>query len=431
MIQQMETRLAAIAATIASNRYLSAITAGFGLIGPWWIVTSLVALAATLRLPGWSAMMDTVLANGTMVSDYLLWPAKMMIDFAAVILVVAIAFELAQKLDVKPGAGIIASLLGWLVLLPGGDVYTYLGLDGIGSGILITMFVVTAMARWQNAGTVIKTPAQVPPSVIDSMTSLIPWRGVIAVLVLFKLGSAIAGINVVVAVATLIQTSLLNWGDTLAAMIIAYLILHLFWLFGANGGSVVGAVFNPILMVLSLENLAALVNHQPPVHIITHQFQNFFATFGESGSVLSLAVALALCTRSKKFRELHQTALMPSLFGISEPLVFGLPIEIRSLIAIPFVLVPTLNIVITYFAMSTGLVPLTNGVQLPWTVPAVVSGLVVSGWQGALLQAGLIILGVMVYLPFIKMRDKHEHDMERKVKVIDDNETENLKKETM
>lgn len=70
-------------------------------------------------------------------------------------------------------------------------------------------------------------------------------------------------------------------------MVIAYIFLHLFWFFGVNGGSVVGAVFNPILQTLALENLNLYreVGVQGytvanGAHIISQQFQDLFATWG-------------------------------------------------------------------------------------------------------------------------------------------------------
>ncbi|WP_410129306.1 PTS transporter subunit EIIC, partial [Klebsiella pneumoniae] len=62
-----------------------------------------------------------------------------------------------------------------------------------------------------------------------------------------------------------LQTLLLSLGNTLGAMSIAYLFLHFFWFFGINGGSVVGAVFNPVLRALSVENLQAFKDgHEIP-----------------------------------------------------------------------------------------------------------------------------------------------------------------------
>ncbi|WP_343117599.1 hypothetical protein [Clostridioides difficile] len=79
---------------------------------------------------------------------------------------------------------------------------------------------------------------------------------------------------------------------------------------------------------------------------------------------------------------------------------------LNPILLIPFAIVPTINIIIAYFCMSAGLVPLTNGVQLPWTTPIIFSGFLTTGWQGAVLQLVLLILGIFMYIPFIKMLDK-------------------------
>ena len=102
------------------------------------------------------------------------------------------------------------------------------------------------------------------------------------------------------------------------------------------------------------------------------------------------------------------------MFGINEPIVFGLPIVLNPMILIPFMLVPTINIVISYFCMSIGLVPICTGVAIPWTMPVVLSGFLATGWQGAVLQLLLLILGVFIYMPFIKMMDKQYLEDEAK-----------------
>lgn len=249
-------------------------------------------------------------------------------------------------------------------------------------------------------------PAGVPPTVVQSFAALIPAG--IVMIVFFAVNAAFVacGTDAFTFIFTFLQTPLLGLGDTLGAMVIAYIFLHLFWFFGVNGGSVVGAVFNPILTTLGLENLEAYKAGTELPHIITQQFQDLFATFGGCGSTLSLLIAMLLFCKSKRITELGKLALVPGIFGINEPIVFGLPIVLNPTILIPFMLVPTLNIVITYFVMNMGIVPPCNGINVPWTCPVIISGFLATNWVGSVLQGLLLILGVFVYMPFIKIMDK-------------------------
>ena len=85
--------------------------------------------------------------------------------------------------------------------------------------------------------------------------------------------------------------------------------------------------------------------------------------------------------------------------------MYGLPIVLNPIMAIPLIFTPAINIAIAWFAMSTGLVPLCNGIMLPGSTPPLISGFLLCGWQGALLQLVLIALDMVIYLPFIKALD--------------------------
>mgnify|MGYP000491386652 FL=1 len=286
---------------------------------------------------------------------------------------------------------------------------------GICVGMIVAFLSVHIYARVNKKGWVIKMPDGVPPTVSNSFSALIPAG--VSILVFFILNIVFAltpyksAFNFIF---TILQTPLLKLGNTLPAMVIAYIFLHFFWFFGVNGCSVVGAVFNPNLQTLSADNLAAFQACQPLPNIISQQFQDLFATFGGCGSTLSLLIAMLLFCRSKRIKELGKLAFIPGVFGINEPIVFGLPIVLNPMIIIPFMLVPTINIVISYFCMSIGLVPLCSGVAIPWTMPVVLSGFLATGWQGAVLQLLLLILGVFIYMPFIKMMDKQYLEDEAK-----------------
>ena len=295
----------------------------------------------------------------------------------------------------------------------GGINLGWLGSKGIFIGMICAIVSVHIYAWVEKKGWVIKMPAGVPPTVVQSFAALIPAGVVMTFFFVINCIFAACGTDAFTFIFTFLQTPLLGLGDTLGAMIIAYIFLHLFWFFGVNGGSVVGAVFNPILQTLALDNLnlfrevgAQGYTVANGAHIISQQFQDLFATFGGCGSTLSLLIAMLFFCKSKRITELGKLSLVPGIFGINEPIVFGLPIVLNPAMLIPFVLVPTMNIVLTYGAMAIGLFPPCNGINIPWTTPIFISGFLSTNWVGALFQLLLLVLGVIIYMPFIKAMDK-------------------------
>lgn len=432
MLQKLEKVFMPLAERIGRNKYLIAIRDGFLLSMPLLIVGSFFLLIANFPIPGWSQFWGRFFGDDW--TSYFSKPTDATFSIMAILAVIGIGYSFAGQMKVDMLFGAAISLVSWFLIMPyeilfEGKVVTGIPLGWVGSkGIfvgIICAFAAVHIYSWvDKRGWVIKMPDGVPPTVEKSFAALIPAG--VSLLAFFLINVAFAATpfgNAFNFVFVILQTPLLKLGNTLPAMVIAYIFLHFFWFFGINGGSVVGAVFNPILQTLSAENLAALQAGQPIPNIISQQFQDLFATFGGAGSTLSLLIAMLLFCRSKRVKELGKLALVPGIFGINEPIIFGLPILLNPLMLVPFMLVPTVNIIISYFCMSLGLVPLCTGIAIPWTMPVIVSGFLATGWQGSVLQALLLVLGVFIYMPFIKMMDKqYLADETRAVESSDDDD---------
>ena len=432
MLQKLEKFFMPLAEKIGRNKYLIAIRDGFLLSMPLLIVGSFFLLIANFPIPGWTEFWGRIFGENW--TSYFSKPTDATFSIMAILAVIGIGYSFAEQMKVDRLFGAAISLVSWFLIMPyeilfedkvvTGIPLGWVGSKGIFVGIICAFAAVHIYSWVDKKGWVIKMPDGVPPTVEKSFAALIP-AGVslsvfFAVNFLFAMTPFENAFNFVFVI---LQTPLLKLGNTLPAMVIAYIFLHFFWFFGVNGGSVVGAVFNPILQTLSAENLAALQAGQAIPNIISQQFQDLFATFGGAGSTLSLLIAMLLVCRSKRVKELGKLALVPGIFGINEPIIFGLPILLNPLMLVPFMLVPTINIVISYFCMSLGLVPLCTGVAIPWTMPVIISGFLATGWQGAVLQALLLVLGVFIYMPFIKMMDKqYLADETRAVESSDDDD---------
>lgn len=414
MLSKLESVLMPLAEKIGKNKYLIAIRDGFLLSMPLLIVGSFFLLIANFPIPGWSNFWSRFFGENW--TSYFAKPTDATFSIMAILAVIGIGYSFSEQMGVDKLFGAAISMVSWFLLMPyeiltedsaiTGIPLGWVGSKGIFIGIICAFLAVHIYAWVNKKGWVIKMPDGVPPTVEKSFAALIPAGVALLVFFLINIFFALTpyrdAFNFIF---TILQTPMLRLGNTLWAMVIAYIFLHFFWFFGVNGGSVVGSVFNPILQTLSADNLAAYQAGQPLPNIISQQFQDLFATFGGCGSTLSLLVAMMLFCSSKRIRELGRLAFIPGVFGINEPIIFGLPIVLNPLILIPFMVVPTINIIISYVCMSIGLVPFCSGVAIPWTMPVIFSGFLATGWRGAVLQLLLLILGVFIYMPFIKMMD--------------------------
>lgn len=421
MMKKLEKVLMPLAEAIGRNKYLMSIRDGFLLSTPLLIGGSIFLLIANFPIPAWIEFLEGTVVNqatGQTLASYIAKPADATFTIMAVFAVMGIAYSFAEKLGTNKLFGAATALVSWFLIMPytvTGEVDVngvaqavsltgvplgWLGAKGIFVGIFCAFISVHIYTFVEKRGWTIKMPAGVPPTVEESFAALIPAAVVMIIFFAVNLIFGYMGTDVFQIIFEFLQTPLLNLGDTLGAMVIAYIFLHIFWFFGVNGGSVVGAVFNPILQTLSAGNVAG--EH----HIICQQFQDLFATFGGAGSTLSLVIAMLLFCKSKRIKNLGKMSLVPGIFGINEPILFGLPIVLNPAMLVPFILVPTVNIIISYFAMAMNFVPICSGVNIPWTTPLVISGFLATNWAGALLQAALLVLGVFIYMPFIKILDK-------------------------
>lgn len=448
MMDKLEKWLMPLASAIGRNKFLIAIRDGFLVSTPLLIAGSIFLLLANFPITAWVNFVENWYIGDLSFANLLSKCSDATFSLMAIFAVVGIGYSMAREEGTTPIFGAAVALMSWFILMPfsfnakisslmdatgelvnipeganavvGGLQFGWLGSKGLFVGIIVAITSVLLYAWVERKGWVIKMPAGVPPTVVASFSALIPATIVMTVFFLINLIFVACKTTAFDFIFTFLQTPLLGLGDTLGAMIVAYIFLHLFWFFGINGGSVVGAVFNPILQTLALENLDLYRAVGPAgytvangAHIISQQFQDLFATFGGCGSTLSLLIAMLLFCKSKRVLELGKLSLVAGIFNINEPIVFGLPIVLNPIIAIPFILVPTLNIILTYVAMSMGMFPPCNGINIPWTMPVIISGFLATNWVGALFQAFLLILGVFIYLPFIKVLDRQYLDEEK------------------
>lgn len=416
MQEKFEKKLTPLANKLAENVVLKSLRDGFLIITPLIIVISIFLLIGNFPIPGWTKFWTGIFGH-----KWIEWFSTIsgsVFNFTGLLSCFGISYAYGKNRGLVPVHATAVALVSFFILMPmtvtlgqqeiGAVKTLYLGPNGIFLGLFTALVSVELFRFAKKRNWTIKMPKGVPDMVRESFDVLLPSGFVILIFFLIRIFFSLTTMGTAYNfIYTLLQAPLKHVGNSLGSVFLYIFIASILWCFGINGPSVVNSVWSPIFFVLSQDNLKAFQTGHPLPHIYTEQFIEDFATYGGGGSVLSLIIVMVFVCKSKRINELGKLTIIPSIFGIGEPLIYGLPVVLNPIIAIPFIITPVVNVLLSGLAFSTHLVPYTNGVMLPWTTPPIISGWLTTGsWRGAALQIIEIIIGIMIYLPFIKILDK-------------------------
>ncbi|MGK4179543.1 PTS sugar transporter subunit IIC [Lapidilactobacillus dextrinicus] len=430
MQKKLEQFLMPVATKLGNNVVLMSLRDGFLIITPLIIVTSIFLLIGNFPIPGWNEFWTGVL--GPQWSEWFSSVSNSVFSFTGLLACFGISYAYGKNRGLQAIHSSAVAIISFLILTPTtvtmgkktiGAVQTmYLGPNGIFLGIFIALVSVEIYRFAIKRNWRIKMPEGVPPAVSQSFDALVPSGLVVLIFFLVRIGFSVSSFETAYNfIYTMLQAPLKGAGNSLPSVLLYNFIAMLLWCFGINGPTITNSVWSPIFFVLTQDNLTAFQKGLKLPHIYTQQFIDIFTTYGGGGSTLSLLIVMLTVCRSKRVRELGKLAILPGIFGINEPIIFGLPVVLNPIIAIPFIIVPVLNTLISGLVFQAGWVPYTNGVMLPWTTPPIISGWLSTGsWTGSVLQLFELILGVLIYYPFIKMLDRQYLSEELAAEKADD-----------
>ena len=281
---------------------------------------------------------------------------------------------------------------------------TYMGSSGMFIALIASYFIAMLYCFIFNKDIKIKLPDSVPQNILSSFEALIPAGIALlaACIVNYLVGLTSYG-NIHEAFSQLLAKPLLVVGTGLPALLITQRLAQLLWFLGIHGDQIVGSVMRPILDNANLQNYEAYIAGLDRPYIITYQMTETFIQI----AFMALVIAVIIVARSQRLKSTGKVAAVPAIFCISEPIVFGLPVIMNVTLLIPWVLIRPIFGLITYLFMFFGLCPTPTGVTIPWTTPPLLSGfLVTNSIMGAVVQLICLIIGVLIFIPFIKVLDK-------------------------
>lgn len=341
----------------------------------------------------------------------------------SIVATIGIAYNYTKLNGQEPlGAGIISLVL--FILLMSNSVTNADGVifndviskdwtsaKGMISAIIVGLFVGKFYSFLLKKGLFIKMPKGVPEGVSKSFASLIPSAIIIIVgMIIFAIFKNVFNTTMLEWIYKVIQTPLQNITDSLGGIIVIAFTVPFLWFFGIHGATIVSSIANPILISnAEINNNIVKQGLELTIEnggkIVTVQFYDFFINLSGTGITLGLVMYLVVFAKSKQCKEIGKLALVPGLFNINEPVLFGLPVVMNPILAIPFILMPIISGLMLYFSQYFGLIPLFDSVILPWTTPPVISGFLMGGFRLAFLQIIILVISFFIYLPFIRKID--------------------------
>ncbi|MDD3570809.1 MAG: EAL domain-containing protein [Lachnospiraceae bacterium] len=186
------------------------------------------------------------------------------------------------------------------------------------------------------------------------------------------------------------------------------IISNVLWFFGVHGSNVLMNVIRTFFTNGLEMNALAVALGKVPTEFLTKEFFYVFVHIGGCGASLCLLIAIFLFGKARNNRCLGKMAAIPMLFNINELMVFGLPIIFNPILFFPFVFTPVVLFFTTYIAMATGIVPLITA-TVEWTTPVILGGYIATGsYKGSILQILNIVIGVLIYKPFLRIYEEEK-----------------------
>ncbi len=305
----------------------------------------------------------------------------------------------------------IASISGFLLLasdaLKNGFANGYMGTKGLLTAFVAAFITVNIYKVCVKNNVTIKMPEEVPPNVSQAFKDIIPYG--LSILVIYAIDLVIRqliGVSAAEAILKLFEP-LFTAADGYVGITIIFGAYALFWFVGIHGPSIVEPAIAAITYANVETNFQLLQAGQHADKVLTSGTQMFIVTMGGTGATLVVPFMFMWLTRSKRNKAIGRASVVPTFFGVNEPILFGAPIVLNPVFFIPFILAPIVNVWIFKFFVDT-LQMNSFSVNLPWTTPGPLG--IVMGTNFAplafVLALLLIVVDVLIYYPFIRVYDE-------------------------
>ena len=319
----------------------------------------------------------------------------------------------------------LASIIGFIIMAAepaegGGFLTGFMGTKGLLTAFIAAFVTVNVYKVCVKNNVSIRMPEEVPPNISQVFKDLIPFTLSIVLLYILELViHGIMGVNVAESIGTLLAP-LFRAADGYLGITIIFGAYAFFWFVGIHGPSIVEPAIAAITYANVETNLQLLQAGMHADKVLTSGTQMFIVTMGGTGATLVVPFMFMWLTKSKRNRAIGRASVVPTFFGVNEPILFGAPIVLNPVFFVPFIVAPIVNVWIFKFFVDV-LRMNSFTANLPWTTPAPLGLILGTNFQflSFVLALLLIVVDTAIYYPFIKVYDEQILEEERTGKTDD------------
>ena len=411
---------------LSRNIYLRAIRDGFIAGMPVILFSSIFILIAFVPNSWGFKWSDEVVA-------FLMKPYSYSMGILALLLAGTTAKSLTDSVNrsmektnqINYMSTLLAAIVGLLMLaadpIEGGFATGFLGTKGLLSAFLAAFVTVAIYKVCVKNNVTIRMPDEVPPNISQVFKDVIPFTlSVVSLYALDLLARHFVGSSVAESIGKFFAP-LFSAADGYLGITIIFGAFAFFWFVGIHGPSIVEPAIAAITYANAEVNLNLLQQGMHADKILTSGTQMFIVTMGGTGATLVVPFMFMWLTKSKRNRAIGRASVVPTFFGVNEPILFGAPLVLNPIFFIPFIFAPIANVwIFKFFIETLGMNSFTA--NLPWTTPAPLGLVLGTNFQvlSFILAALLIVVDVVIYYPFLKVYDEQILEEERSGKSNDE-----------
>lgn len=407
----LQTKILPAANAMQNNIYVSSITQGMMGTMPILMGGAILQLIYSLPITPWQNFLNNIGLYG------LLATTVNICNLFAIYMVFSIGRILGEKKNVDGFQAGLISLLSFMIITPfttdeAGNTLintSFLGAQGVITAMLIALIAPSIFAFVIKKNIMIKMPDAVPEFVSKSfeiippgLITMIPFIALRGIFGMTAYGSFTQFIY------SIIQTPLTGVGNSLGGHLILLLAASLLWWCGIHGTLVVYPMIMALMQAPLLANIDAVNAGNPAPYLLSFMTMFLVLQFiGGPGCMFGLYIDMAFFSKSERFKAQGKISLIPGIFNIIEPTVYGMPVVLNPILLIPFAGLPLVVYLALYLCLKIGLftTPVVNLAVM--VMPGPIVGFLLGGGIGLGIFCILAcVLSAVVYMPFFKVLDR-------------------------